>query len=91
MIDEKIKLAFVVNNIRHGAKYGGINTYQELSDSWGDDEQTLPTQNEINAAWANGLMIDFQNETSNREARESRTMTNEIQLLKARVSLLEGQ
>ncbi len=45
-------IGIVLERIRNGAKYRQYRTYQQLVDTWEDDAQTLPTEQEIIDEWA---------------------------------------
>ncbi len=50
-----VDIALVLDSIRPGAKWRRAGTYQELVDTWEDEVQVLPTEQEINDAEAAAL------------------------------------
>lgn len=50
-IPEHIDIALVLDSIRPRAAWRMSGTYQALVDTWEDENQTLPTEQEIIDAW----------------------------------------
>lgn len=44
-------IALVLSKIRPNAKWRMSGTYEQLKNTWEDEEQKLPTQEELQAAW----------------------------------------
>ena len=47
----KMDIALVLDRIRPNAKWRMSGTYEQLASTWEDEEQVLPTQEELQTAW----------------------------------------